>query len=247
MAAGRRGSRGSAVQGDAMAVLSALLRSLQAEGTAHSSAVVSPQASDGAEASAPSAGALPRCPTAEKRSDPLEQAEEGGQDGQAFEAQAAGQGEEQAAEESLDVEALLPEDAAGGMQDSWDMLAATGADTETPLGRSAAAAEGATIPAQWEQQGSSAASARARSRIPLPPPLGGTRTKPSPLVCSTDGKPERTQAGTGAGASPAKGSGTLGKLKASPHAGSASPGRGIKALFGCGSPNPKATLSSSHL
>ncbi|PRW60115.1 hypothetical protein C2E21_1430 [Chlorella sorokiniana] len=254
-AAGRRSSKGSAVQGDvsaAMAALSALLRSLQAEGTANSSAVVSPQASEGVEVSAPSSGTLPRGPTAEKRSDPLEQVEEEGQaQAQQAQQQVAEAGEEQAGDdESLDVEALLPEDAAAAAasQDKWTLLGAGGADPATPLGLPAAAGEGGTIPAQWQQQGSSAASARARSRIPLPPPASSARAKPSPLVCSSmDSKPECSSVGTGAKPSPAKGSPSHPKLKSGSHAGSASPGRGIKALFGCGSPRPGATLSSSRL
>ena len=226
----------------AMAALSALLRSLQADGTAHSSAVVSPQASDGVEVSAPSAGALPRGPTAEKRSDPLEQVEEEGQAGQALEQDPE---EEQAADEWLDVEALLPGDGAGGAGNTWHELTVGAGDPATPLALQPAATEAATIPAQWQPWGSSTASAHARSRIPLPPPVGSTRTKPSPLVCSTGSKPERTTAGPGAQTSPSKGSTAHPNQKPNPLVGSTSPGRGIKALFGCGSPS--ATLSSSRL
>lgn len=232
----------------AMAALSALLRGLQAaDRTTSSSAVVSPQGSEGVEVSVPSAGALPRGPTAEKRSDPLEQAEEeeqAEQAGQAGQAEQEQEGQaEQADDESLDVEALLPEDAAGGTGGRWDVLAAAGPDPATPLGLSAAAGEGATIAAQWQQQGSSTASARAGSRIPLPPPAGSGCAKPSPLVCS-----KREPVSSGAKASPAaKGSVMHGKLTASPHAGSTSPGKGIKALFGCVSPRPGATLSSTQL
>lgn len=238
----RRSKEGGMQGGSAaaMAALSALLRSLQAEGTASSSAVVSPQASEGAEASAPSAGALPRGPSAEKRSDPLEQAEE---------EQA---GEEQAEEESLDVEALLPGDAAqGGCGSGSGQGEAAGVEPATPLAPLSGTPQcgGTTIPAEWHRQGGSAASARGRSRIPLPPPAGSARAKPSPLTSGAGAKPEPlVSAATSPKSSPAPGSAAAAaKLTRSPHVGSASPGRGIKALFGCGHPRPQATLSSSQM
>ena len=232
----------------AMAALSALLRSLQAEGTASSSAVVSPQASQGAEASASSAGALPRGPSAEKRSDPLEQAEEGlAEEGQAEEGQPAAE----EGEESLDVEALLPEGAAPAGSDGGGQGTSPRAEPEpaTPLAPLASTPQlgGTTIPAEWHRQGGSAASARGHSRIPLPPPVGSAPAKTSPLAAASGVKPEpliSTQS------SPTTGSASTAaaaKLRRSPRVGGASPGRGIKALFGCGHPSPQATLSSSRL